>query len=183
MIKLFPLIFLALIANLLTVILYLIYSDSTGGDGRIMFFAVIVMPVLWGLSIITALIISIINRKYLFLKKIVVWTILALVFCTPFPLAILNNLIHPTPETQISSTGYNPQNGKIFKTEDWQYSENSKKYVKKYFIADSTAEATYGEAAFKKDSTWTYLNKTGDIIKVEYYKDGKLIKVDKNKHN
>ena len=58
--------------------------------------------------------------------------------------------------------------------ERWQY-KSGQVYVDKYFTADSIDERTLGEGAFKKDSTWIYLDETGDTLKVEKYKDDSLI--------
>lgn len=60
--------------------------------------------------------------------------------------------------------------GKRLKMERWEY-ENGQIYVDKYFTADSIAERTVGEEAFKKDSMWIYRDESGDTLKIEKYKN------------
>lgn len=171
MIKLLPLFTIATIANLLTLLLYSNAASQPGGTGATMYFIFMEMPLLWLIAMITAIVIAIKNRKTLFSGKILKWTVLSLLLCTPGPIWALYILTHPTPETLRSSSSTRTANGKVYIAEYWYYTSNNKKYLTKYFMADSARESQFGEAAYEKDSTWVYLSKTGDTIKIEKFGD------------
>jgi len=169
------LIIIAIVANLLTLILYNYAANQPGGSGIAMLFALVWMPVLWLITIITAIIISIIKRKSLFRKPVVHWTLLTLLFTTPLPAIAFYYVSHPTPETRSDGMMTNTINGKVYKTEFWERTATHKKFANKRFVADSAQEALYGDKAYKKDSDWVYFDNNGDTLKVEYYKDDSLI--------
>jgi hypothetical protein len=169
------LIIIAIVANLFTLILYNYAANQPGGSGIAMLFALVWMPVLWLITIITAIIISIIKRKSLFRKPVVHWTLLTLLFTTPLPAIAFYYVSHPTPETRSDGMMTNTNNGKVYKTEFWERTATHKKFANKRFVADSAKEALYGDKAYKKDSDWVYSDNNGDTLKVEYYKDDSLI--------
>jgi len=170
-----PLIILASVSSLLTIILYIYAFSQPGGTGAALAFIVLWMPAVWITTIILALVFTIVLRKKLFIKGKTKWTLLLLLFCTPIPIFLGYLLTHPIPETYRSSSWYRHQNGKIYKTESWIYNtSNYQKYLDMYFVADSLEEIKNGEDAFIRDSTWIYFTKAGDTLKVERYKAGQL---------
>ncbi|HVA98668.1 MAG TPA: hypothetical protein VNG53_07205 [Bacteroidia bacterium] len=175
MTQLRPLIITAILANLLTICLYNYAAGQPGGSGVALLFALVWMPVLWLITIIATIIVSIIKRKYLFQKPIVRWTLVTLLFTTPIPAIAFYYLTHPTPETRNNAMETNTINGKVYKTEFWERTSTHVKFADKRFIADSAQEAMYGDKAFKKDSFWVYFDSNGDTLKLEYYKNDSLI--------
>ncbi|MFI5406333.1 MAG: hypothetical protein ACHQ1D_07445 [Nitrososphaerales archaeon] len=170
-----PLIILAILANLVTIVLYNYMASLPGGSGIDLMFALVWMPAVWIITIITTIIILVIQRKYLFQKSIVGWTVLTLVFATPFPAIACYYVMNPTPETRSDGMSINIINGKIYKTESWEKTASHKKFAIKRFVADPAQRALYGDKAYKKDSTWVYYNNYGDTLKLEYYKNDSLI--------
>jgi len=171
-----PLIFIAIIANLVTIILYDYAASQPGGTGASLAFGLLWMPAVWITTIVLALILALKRRKNLFTTGKTRSTVLTLLFCTPIPLYFGYLFTHPTPETLSSSSSYRSVDGKIYKSESYYYTSNDRqKCVEMYFVADSLDEKTKGESAFKKDSTWTYFTKTGDTLKVEKYNVGELV--------
>ena len=140
-----------------------------------MIFALVWMPALWLTTIIATIIISVIKRKYLFQRPVVRWTLLTLLFTTPFPAIAFYYVTHPTPETRSDGMETNTINGKVYKTEFWIKTATHNKFVDKRFIADSSQEAELGDKAYKKDSDWVYFGDHGDTLKIEYYKNDSLI--------
>jgi hypothetical protein len=173
--RLFILIIIAIIANSLTVYLYADAADQPGGTGALMEFVFILIPFIWGITFLIAVILAIIWRKKLFNKIVAPWTILTLVFCTPVPAIGTYKVTHPRPETQRSSTWMKTVNGQVHIKENWYYTSNRKTYLKKYFVADSVQERSLGDAAYKRDSIWIYLASNGDTIKIEQYRRGTLL--------
>jgi hypothetical protein len=159
----------------LTLVLYNYAANQPGGSGVAMLFALVWMPVLWLITIITTTIISIIKRKSLFRKPVIRWTLLTLLFTTPLPAISFYYVSHPTPETRSDGMMTNTINGKVYKTEFWERTATHKKFANKRFVADSALESLYGDKAYKKDSDWVYFDNNGDTLKVEYYKDDSLI--------
>lgn len=142
-----------------------------------MIFTLAWMPALWLTTIVTTIIVSVIKRKYLFQKSIIRWTLLTLVFTTPFPAIVFYYVTHPTPETRRNGMMTNTIQGKVYKTEFWERSRTHKKFAYKRFVADSSQEAMYGDKAYKRDSTWVYFDNNGDTLKLEYYKNDSLIAI------
>jgi len=169
------LIVIAILANLLTFTLYNYTSNQPGGSGVAMIFTLVWMPALWLTTIIATIIFSVIKRKYLFQRPIIPWTLLTLVFTTPFPAIAFYYVTHPTLETRSEGMMTNTIQGKVYKTEFWERSRTHKKFAYKRFVADSSQEAMYGAKAYKKDSTWVYFDNNGDTLKLEYYKNDSLI--------
>ena len=133
------------------------------------------MPLIWLITIITAVFISRKNNKELLGKPVAKYTWLVLLFCTPVPLLMLYFAANPTPSERSNGEQRMTRNGKVYKTEFWT-TQSGKKIVDKHFVADSIAYITHKENAFVKDSTWIYFKENGDTSKVEIYKNGALIK-------
>lgn len=169
------LIILAFFANLLTFVLYNYTIDQPGGSGVALLFILVWMPALWLTAIIATIVITIIKRKYLFQKPIVYWTVLTLIFTTPFPAVACYYITHPMPETRVDGMTTNTINGKVYKTEFWERTATHKKFAYKRFVADSAQESIYGDKVYKKDSTWIYFDNAGDTLRIEYYKNDSLI--------
>lgn len=173
--KLISIAIVAILTNLIVIPLFN-YSNNIPSD-EVPFWDNII-SVVWAAGIITGLTLTIVYRKYLFKKTIViVATILALLICTPVPFLVIYRLANPMPDTVLDSADYSYPPGKVHKTEHWGYSWgiDNDKYVDKKFIADSVQFAQKQDAAFKRDSIWVYFSRMGDTIKIEKYKDDKLI--------
>lgn len=165
-----PLIITALLANLVTGVLYRTVISLPVGSGMDFLYMIVWMPVLWVTTLIATIIILFIKRKSIFQKSILAWTLLTLIFTTPLPVLAIYHLTHLTPETRSAGESYVTTNGKIYKSEFWERTLSHKKFVYKHFVADSAQEATFGDKAYKKDSTWIYFDINGDTSKLEYYK-------------
>jgi len=164
----------AVVANLLTIVLFIYASSEPGGSGLTMAFSVIWMPIVWITCLIVTVVLAVRNHKSLFKKKMTMWTLPVLLFCTPVPLDGLFLLLHYS-KIYMASSGYRPANGVTIKDEEWCYTSNQKIAVRKFFKLNSEDYTTAGDSLFKKDSVWTYLSSTGDTIKIEHYKNGKLL--------
>jgi hypothetical protein len=62
------------------------YSDNSPAEQTPFFDHIIMME--WVACMITAIVICIMGRKVLFKKKLVFFTVLLLIFCTPFPVVM-----------------------------------------------------------------------------------------------
>ncbi len=167
-----PLIFIAAIANLLSIFLYNYAASEPGGSGLAMEFAVLWMPAVWLCSIVATIAVSVINRKTIFKDLILKWTLFTIFFTTPIPLCIIYYLTRPNAYREGSSVNY--QKGKVYIGETWVNRFTQKKVLEKSFIADSAEESIYGEQAYKKEGAWVYFNDTGDTLKVESYRNDTL---------
>jgi hypothetical protein len=85
MIRLLPLLFLAIFANAGTLLLI---NYSNGVPGEEVSFWDTLLNVEWIACMVVALLISLVSRKQLFSKKMLFWSVLLLIFCTPAPLII-----------------------------------------------------------------------------------------------
>jgi hypothetical protein len=168
-----PLIFIAVTANSLTLILYSYAASQPGGTGIFMYFILFWMPAVWLTSIIATVVIAIIKRKKLFHGQIFKWTLLTMLFATPLPILALMYLI--SSKDYREGTSVNHKDGKVYITETWANRSNYIRTLEKHFTADSIQERTYGEKSYKKDSSWIYFESNGDTIKIEYYKNDNLI--------
>ncbi|WP_276482825.1 hypothetical protein [Paraflavitalea pollutisoli] len=165
---------IAILTHLLILAFFGYAASQPGGSGLGLAFAVIWLPAVFIATAVASIVLAIVRRRELFRKGMTQWTILTLLFCTPLPLLAVAIQFKPT--TWSPSSAYHPRNGKIYKVGSWNYSSSKQpRYLVQYFIADSLDYATQGEAAFKKDSTWTYFTKHGDTLKVEKYQSGQLL--------
>lgn len=132
---------------------------------------VIIFPVFWIITIIIVAILAFKNKAIWFKKNYKLSTIIGLFFCTPM-LFWLVRVIN-TPESYRASSSYASKMGYTIKREKWIYNNGAQ--VIKYWKADESNCNDCDSTHFKKDSTWIYLGKKKDTIKIEVYKEGKLI--------
>ena len=144
-------------------------STMTGGTSLIY---VLIFPSLWLITIIAVGILTYRKRKGWFKKEIRFSTIVLLLFCTPIPLLVFTELTKP--EMTRAGSGYNPKNGRTYKTETWTFKPGVLA-IKKYWVLETEDWIRADESGFKKDSTWIYFDKNGDTLKTEKYLDDKLI--------
>jgi len=172
--KLLPIFLVAFIANLLTVLAG-IYLSSLGNKNNELQGALlmIILPLMWLLTIIIALVLSILKHREIFKKSILAYTILLLLCCTPVPVVVISLLCRP-PEMTSTPSVYTYKGGKAYKTESWYYVPDGKKYVDKTFIADSALERKADDdSEFRKDGVWVYYKTNGDTLKTEYWINGR----------
>ena len=120
---------------------------------------VFIFPAFWIITVITVLVLSIKNRKIWFRKQMLLSTLIAIFFCTPVAISLIT--IIARPQTYLAASGSNGSDNTSF--EAWVYYYNQKPAVTKYW------------KDYRKDSTWVYLNKKGDTIKTERYRNDTLI--------
>ena len=172
--RLTPIILVAIIANLITVCFYFYAASQPGGSGLTLAF-VLALPVIWGVTLITAVTLTVVGRKMIFKKGILRWTIPALVFSTPIPFLVLFFILNPPWALQMEESGYYPKGDYTIKDEEWEY-PGGHMAVHKYFIINSNQTDNTPDEDLMKDSVWVYFNKSGDTSKTEWYANGKLIK-------
>ncbi len=145
-------------------------STMTGGTSLI--YSAMVFPIFWGLTLIFVSFRAYKLRRVWFSKDFIISTFILLLFCTPIPLVAFTELTKP--EMTRSGTDYWSKNGKTLKIETWVY-EPGRVAIKKYWILHSENWLNTDESDFLRDSTWIYLDKAGDTLKTEKYKEDKLI--------
>jgi len=164
---------IAIVYNVINFMFWQYIKTTTGASSMIFIF---IFPVFWIISILVVTILAFKNKATWFQKGYKASTIVGILVCTPilfwFVIAI------QTSESYCNSTGYTPQNGYTFKYESWIYRNGSRQVVK-YWKADGENCDTCDSSHFKRDSTWVYFNKKKDTVKVEIYKNDKLISVRK----
>jgi hypothetical protein len=149
---------------------YLHLSSMNGGSSMIYVF---IFPIFWLLTIFVVGFWSYKQRYILFEKDIRTSSFILLFFCTPIPIFLLGALLRP--EMYRASTGFITKNGTTIKSEEWVYN-NGKLAIRKYWkINIANYNGNGDDDSFKKDSTWIYLEKNGDTLKTETYKDNQLI--------
>lgn len=83
---------LAIVSNLLTILLYVDSMSQPGFTGAAMQFVFLWVPVIWTLTVVLALVWTIIQRRHLFSGAMTKLTLVALLFCTPIPLYLVYEL-------------------------------------------------------------------------------------------
>ena len=179
--KLLPIIIVAVIANAITFSFYCYAAGEPEGSDLSLAFALTV-PAVWVITLITVIIITIRRRKAIFKKGGLFWKLLVLLFGTPIPFLIVFLILSPPFAIYQAQSGYYPHNGYTIKNEEWNYPDG-KHAVTKYFRLNSEKYERAPESAFKRDSTWVYFDKTGDTTKMEWYKNGRLIRTVNNKRH
>lgn len=134
---------------------------------------IIIFPVFWIITIIIVTILTFKNKLIWFKKEYKLSTIIGLFFCTPIFFLFVRSI--NTPESYRASSSYISKMGYTIKRERWIY--NNGEQVIKYWKSDTENCNTCDTTSFKKDSTWIYFNKKKDTIKIEIYKNGKLVNV------
>ena len=89
-----PLIITAVIANLLTLLLYVINANQPVGNWDGLFFLYLEMPLVWLAALISLIVFAIRRRKTIFSGATLKWTLLVMLFCTPLPMMALYDLTH-----------------------------------------------------------------------------------------
>jgi hypothetical protein len=179
--KLTPIFIVALITNLITFCFYFYAASQPGGSGLSLVFVLTIL-VLWIITIIVLIVLVIIGRKIIFRRTLLKWTIPVLVFCTPVPFLVMFFILNPPFALYQGESGYNPRNGYTIKEEEWNY-PGGKMAIRKYFKLNTEQYQDVSDLLYVKDSTWTYWDKNGDTAKIEWYKNGKLIKtINKERH-
>ena len=166
-----PLIIIALIFNLVNLLMWRHLSTMPNATSMVY---LVIYPIFWILTMILVGILAFRNRKKWFEKSFILFTILALVFCTPFPILLISKF--EEKDYYLASTTNYPENGSTFRIEEWNYTTGDIMLIK-YWKTNVDNCNMCDSSVFKKDSTWTYFDRKGDTIRLEYYKDGRLIKV------
>ncbi|MDB5139177.1 MAG: hypothetical protein JWR12_1093 [Mucilaginibacter sp.] len=112
------------------------------------------------------------DKAIWFSKSYKVSTIVALFFCTPFPFMWFKAIT--APSTYCVSTEFSTRDGHTIKTEEWIYSTGGLNVIK-YWKADEPQCNDCDTSAFKPEGVWVYLGKKKDTLRVDTYKNGKLI--------
>jgi len=174
--KLTRLIILSIIANLTTIILCL-HAGTQGGESYTDWITfLLLLPVVWIISLILLIVFSYKNRKIYFQRAILKWSVPLILCCTPVPICIIYSSFFVSSTYPVESDTLD-HHDYLLRHEEWLYRSNNKMAVNKYYRIYNKDD-TNGN----KDSTWTYFSKSGDILKIERYDNGKLIStVNKNK--
>ena len=173
--KLKYIIFIAVLANLLSFILFRYAASQPGGSGIAMVFTIIWLPIIWLATIVVAGIVLVAGRKTVFKSPTLKWTLAASFFCTPVPAILVFMLMNKKREFYNGGIRSSFANGKIYRTEEWYMTSTSKLFVIKRFVASAEEELYLKEKAYKKDSLWIYFDDKGDTISVEQYAKDSLI--------
>jgi|TARA_B110000027_G_C16092247_1_gene289025 hypothetical protein len=169
---------LSIIALFFLIINFLFTKNAeTLNGGRAMIY-IFIFPLFWIGTLITVGVLAYKKRKKWFSSELRISTIILLALCSP--LSILGFSYLTKPEIYLSGTGYNPKNGITIKTETWNYN-SGKTSVRKFWKINTENYSGYEENEYKKDSIWIYYNKNGDTLKIEKYKNDKLIEIKETK--
>lgn len=88
-----PLVVTAALANLLTLLLYVINANQPVGNWAGLYFLYLEMPVVWLVALISLIVFTIRLRKIIFFGATLKWTVLVMLFYTPIPMLALHELI------------------------------------------------------------------------------------------
>lgn len=169
--KLRKLIFIAIIANGVSFILFRYVSGIKGALGVPFVAGLLWLSALWLVTIVITIIVLSINRKALFEPSIRKWTILVSLFCTPLPVIALFFLMARSPEIYCNDIHTVFDHGKAYKTESWYRRSTGKIYQVKRYMSEVP-----GAEMYMKDSLWIYFDEKGDTLKMELYKNDSLLK-------
>jgi hypothetical protein len=160
---------IAIAYNLINFLFWLHISTMPNATSMVYIF---VYPCFW---IITLIIIG-----TLVFKNKTIWlssayrasTIIALFFCTPMPFLWAKAIA--APSSYCASTEFLTKDGHTIKSEEWVYNTGGLNVIK-YWKANEPDCNDCDSASFKPDSVWVYLGKKKDTLRVDRYKNGKLI--------
>ena len=170
------LIIVAISANILTVLLYSSLMTLPGESGESWFIGLFCLPAVWIISAVLAIVFTYRNRKLYFQKNVWLRTILLIIFCTPIPIGFIYAEFFEADTYQSESDSISGHDSSLMH-EEWVYRSNNKMAVNKYYRIHG---ASYDTSNYKRDSVWVYYYKSGNIMKIEKYDDGKLISTSKN---
>lgn len=83
----------AVLANLLTLLLYVINANQPVGNWSGLYFLYLEMPVVWFAALISLIVFTIRGRKIIFFGATLKWTLLVMLFCTPIPMMALHEFM------------------------------------------------------------------------------------------
>jgi hypothetical protein len=158
-------IYLALAANLLTLVFWFFGLGLPGENLKGWLVFMFALPFIWVTCLILLIVFAYKGRKELFRRQVLKWTIPCILFCTPLPMGIIYfELLLPDTYLAERDSLNNERH------EEWVFRSNNKLAVNKYYLPGNDKPSDKN-----RDSTWTYYNKAGDTVKIEKYKNGKLI--------
>lgn len=176
---------LAVIPNLTAFLLYKQAASQPGGTGALMVYLLFMLPAIWLITLIIGFIVYRKRRSIWFNKSHLFTTIILIFFATPIPfLYFLKGGFSDKPYIPIPIVRNPPFKVETNTDTIGKYQHKFERFIysafhdslKSYWIADTAELRRLGESAYKKDSIWTYYDTSGKVVKVEYYKNGKLIK-------
>jgi hypothetical protein len=174
-----PLVLVALLANVSTVLFFELSGPISAPTLDELIPKIIWLPIMWLLSMVIAVVVAIRNRKMLFGKSMLKWTLPILLLCTPITLSVINELLSQNASIE-AETEHIRGPGYVIRQEEWVYAHGGAIAVTKYYRLNKDDDQGILDDLYKEDSTWTYFDKKGNILKIEKYKDGKLIDIAKN---
>jgi len=149
----------------------LFYWHLTAAENSVSLAYILLCPLIWLITLVLITILCARNRRVWFKRDILLSTIIGIICCTPLvPVGVLYLV---EPDSYLASTSYDTQEGYMIKIEHWNYG-SGELAAKKYWKRVGAKAYEDEDEGFKKDSIWVYLNKKGDTIKTETYKDGKI---------
>jgi len=162
---------IAIVANLVSFLLFRYISGINGPLGVPFVSGLMWIIALWLVAMVIAAIILRIQRKPLFEGPMRKWTMLTALFCTPLPAIALFFLLMRNPEIYCNEIHTVFSGNKAFKTEYWYRRSTGKRYMIKRYVSEVP-----GSKLFKKDSLWVYFNEQEDTLKTEFYRGDALLR-------
>ena len=159
----------AVIYNVINFLFWLRISTMPNATSMVYIF---IYPCFWIITLIIIGIMGFRNKTIWFLKSYKVSTIVTLFFCTPFPFMWFKAIA--APSTYLVSTGFSTRDGHTIKSEEWIYNTGGLNVIK-YWKADEPNCNACDSSHFKPEGVWVYLGKKKDTLRIDTYKNGKLI--------
>jgi|GEM_PF-4862524 len=160
---------IAIVYNLINFLFWLHISTMPNATSMVYIF---IYPCFWVITLIIMTTLGVRNKTVWFSRTYKVSTIIALLFCTPMPFLWVKAIV--APSTYCESTGFSTKGGYTLKYEEWVYSTGALNVIK-YWKANEPNCNDCDTSYFKPDSVWVYLNKNNDTLRIETYKNGRLI--------
>ena len=159
----------AVIYNVINFLFWLRISTMPNATSMVYIF---IYPCFWIITLIIIGIMGFRNKTIWFLESYKVSTIVTLFFCTPFPFMWFKAIA--APSTYLVSTGFSTRDGHTIKSEEWIYNTGGLNVIK-YWKADEPNCNDCDSSHFKPEGVWVYLGKKKDTLRIDTYKNGKLI--------
>lgn len=160
---------IAVIYNIINFLFWLHISAMPNATSMVYVF---IYPCFWIITLIIVGVLAYRNKRVWFTKAYKASTIIALFFCTPFPFIWFKAIA--APSTYLVSTGFSTKDGHTIKSEEWVYNTGGLNVIK-YWKADEANCNDCDSSHFKPYGVWVYLGKKKDTLRIETYKNGKLI--------